>query len=84
MILPSDLNGCQWQLVSHLHLSRGAHDYVYQCLEHPLLQVQHTHRRGEPRRSRLFVGDVEVPWRDLAQAADLLNAAQSSAAGNAA
>ncbi len=74
-ITAEDLRAAKWKLTLHLGLARGGYGYRYRAEQWPELVTKwYRPERGARERRELWVGDQRVPWGDLEQAAQLLNA----------
>ena len=68
------LRASKFDLQMHMNLGGGRHSYVRQSIDYPQLVVSRQTKRGQVLEQHLFVGALEVPWGDLEQAVELLNA----------
>lgn len=66
------LRDLRWSLRLHMSFGGAVHAYEHQAVDFPDLVVSKLSERGLYVEHRLFVGDREVPWGDLDQAAQLL------------
>lgn len=69
----------RWTLQMHLRLGGGRHSYVKQSFDFPTMVMSYQTQKGAVTGRHLFVGALEVPDADAAQAAELLNSMRKAA-----